>query len=94
MADSSKVWAILSSHRASSEDAFWGDKMVVCVKEEASGGDGMVKGEVGEMRELRDGEGDVGFRCSGDGRCGFASRRAMCDGDSARCIEFNAIVVR
>ena len=68
--------------------------MVVWVKEEGSGGVGLVKGDVGDTRELRDGEGDVGFRCNGDGRCGFTSRIPMCDGDSARCIEFKAIVVR
>ena len=67
---------------------------MVWVKDEGSKGGGFSRGEVGETIELRDGEGEVGFKCSGEGRCGLTSRRPICDGDSARWAGLSAIVVR
>ena len=76
IAVSSKVWAILSSHLASIDDAFCGERMVVWVNKAGSGSVSFSMGDVGETIELWDGDGDgeAGLRCSGDGRWGFASR--------------------
>ena len=67
---------------------------MVWVKDEGSKGGGFSNGEVGETMELREGEGEVGFKCNGEGRCGLTSRRTMCDGDSARYDGLIAMVVR
>ena len=71
-----------SSHRASTEVAFCGDNMILDLKfcggalgREGDNGLWCEEAEVGENGALEgEGEGEVGLRCKGEGRCGLASR--------------------
>jgi hypothetical protein len=49
-------------------------------------------GDVGDTIELC--EDEVGWRWRGLGRCGLTSLTPNRDGDSGRCVELSAIVVR